>query len=231
MLSLSAGAPIRATFETVGEPISLQDAEALAAADKYQFQWWALRLVNARPVEEKKGMDQEIDGRIYFHDEGAGGPTKQIILSVKRGHVDVKDVRELHSVVKREKAAIGVLICVAEKTRRVARVRANYPEWWLVLVDQIGHADLNEVELQHVRAVFEVEEPWRKIHPGGPKLPHASDQSVSRERQLAPVAMVAQAAGRNCAESRTRARTTNPMTDRSRRRRIRTTPANRWRSR
>jgi len=35
----------------VGEPVSLPDAEALAAQDPYQFQWWALGLVGARPVE------------------------------------------------------------------------------------------------------------------------------------------------------------------------------------
>jgi hypothetical protein len=105
--------------------VSFKDAEALAAEDKYQFQWWALGLVNARPVAEKKGADQGIDGRIYFHDEGAGGPTKQIILSVKGGHVDVKDVREVDSVVKREKAAIGVLITLNEPTKPMRKEAAN----------------------------------------------------------------------------------------------------------
>src|SRR5204863_4862084 len=57
-----------AKYEVVGEPVSIPDAVALAAADPYQFQWWALGLVGARPVEEKKGADKGIDGRIYFHD-------------------------------------------------------------------------------------------------------------------------------------------------------------------
>ena len=39
----------------------------------YQFQWWALGLVNARPVEQKKGADKGIDGRIFFHDEAESG--------------------------------------------------------------------------------------------------------------------------------------------------------------
>ena len=46
------------------------------ASDPYQFQWWALDLVHARPVEQKKGADKGIDGRIYFH-EGDAGETKQ----------------------------------------------------------------------------------------------------------------------------------------------------------
>jgi len=47
----------------VGEPVSRPDAEALAAQDPYQFQWWALGLVGAPPVEQKKGYPRRgIDG-------------------------------------------------------------------------------------------------------------------------------------------------------------------------
>ena len=53
-------------FEVIGEPTSLPDAAALAEEDPYQFQWWALGLVKARPVDEKKGADRGIDGRRYF---------------------------------------------------------------------------------------------------------------------------------------------------------------------
>jgi hypothetical protein len=38
-----------AVYKVIGEPVSLPDAAALAAADPYQFQWWALGLVGARP--------------------------------------------------------------------------------------------------------------------------------------------------------------------------------------
>jgi SAM-dependent methyltransferase len=87
----------RVQYKVVGEPVSLPDAKALAEYDPYQFQWWALGLVGARPIEEKKGADRGIDGRLYFHDEADSkkGRTKQIILSVKSGKVSVKDVRDL----------------------------------------------------------------------------------------------------------------------------------------
>jgi DNA modification methylase len=68
-------------YEVQGEPVSVPDAQTLAATDPWQFQWWALGLVGARPAEQKKGADKGIDGRLYFHDE-AGAQTKQIILSV-----------------------------------------------------------------------------------------------------------------------------------------------------
>ena len=42
------GDDIEQTYQVIGEPVSVPDAEALAAADPYQFQWWALGLVGAR---------------------------------------------------------------------------------------------------------------------------------------------------------------------------------------
>lgn len=107
----------KAEYEVVGEPVSLPDAKALAEQDKYQFQWWALGLVGARPTEQKKGADKGIDGRLYFHDEGLGSRTKQIILSVKGGDLNASDIRDLRGVIEREKAEIGVLITLDEPTK------------------------------------------------------------------------------------------------------------------
>jgi DNA modification methylase len=104
-----------AKYEVIGEPVSLPDAASLAVTDPYQFQWWALGLVGARPVEGKKGADKGIDGRIYFH-EGDTAKTKHIILSVKAGHVTVSHLRDLRGVLEREKAEIGVLLCMDEPT-------------------------------------------------------------------------------------------------------------------
>jgi len=105
------------SYSVVGEPVSLYDAERLAAEDPYQFQWWALGLVGARPVEQKKGADRGIDGRLYFHDEGDAGKTKQAVFSVKAGHVGVGDVRDLRGVLDRERAEVGVLISLNTPTQ------------------------------------------------------------------------------------------------------------------
>lgn len=103
-------------YEVIGEPVSLAGAQALAKQDPFQFQWWALGLVGARPADEKKGADAGIDGRIYFHDE-ANGPTKQVIISVKAGKPHLTYMRDLRGVVDRENAEIGVLICMYEPTQ------------------------------------------------------------------------------------------------------------------
>jgi DNA modification methylase len=113
-----------AKYEVVGEPVSLPDAAKLAHDDPYQFQWWALGQVGARPVEGKKGADKGIDGRIYFH-EGNTAKTKQIILSVKAGHVSVSHLRDLRGVLDREQAEIGVLLCMEDPTTPMRKECAN----------------------------------------------------------------------------------------------------------
>jgi DNA modification methylase len=140
-LETAFGEEIAKQYDVIGEPVSLPDAQDLAANDPYQFQWWALGLVGARPAEQKKGADKGIDGRLYFHDTAspsfyakatkdkglrsaacpAVSDTKQIVISVKAGHTNVAQVRDLRGVLDREKeasnAVIGVLICMEETTQ------------------------------------------------------------------------------------------------------------------
>ncbi|MEX2270459.1 MAG: DNA methyltransferase [Vicinamibacterales bacterium] len=112
-----------ARFEVIGEPVSAPDAAALAKADPYQFQWWALGLVGARPVEQKKGADNGIDGRICFHD--GSGQTKQIVLSVKAGKLHAPYVRDLRGVMEREGAELGVLISLEEPAAAMRKEAAS----------------------------------------------------------------------------------------------------------
>jgi hypothetical protein len=105
------------SFEVHGTPKDLEGAQALAAQDKYQFQWWAVSLVDAVPYGgKKKGADSGIDGFIYFKPDGK--VTEKAIVSVKGGsNVSVAMIRDLAHVVEREKARIGVFITLAEPTK------------------------------------------------------------------------------------------------------------------
>ncbi len=111
-------------YEVIGEPTDKTGAEQLAKEDRYQFQYWALGLVGARPVEQKKGTDAGIDGRLFFHDESAE-KTKQIILSVKSGHTNVAHVRDLRGVLDREHAEMGALITLEKPSSVMVREAAS----------------------------------------------------------------------------------------------------------
>lgn len=73
-------------------------------------------------------MDRGIDGYIYFTktDGGAGrSSTEAAIISVKAGQrVGVAMVRDLKGVMEREKADIGVFICVIVPTREMEKEAA-----------------------------------------------------------------------------------------------------------
>jgi hypothetical protein len=123
-LSDAFGPDIKNTYEVIGEPTDYAGAAQLAEEDKYQFQWWALGQVGARPADQKKGADRGIDGRLYFHDDDSG-KSKQIIFSVKAGNVTVSQVRDLRGVLEREKAEIGVFLCFEEPTKPMNKEAAE----------------------------------------------------------------------------------------------------------
>ncbi|MDP9112069.1 MAG: restriction endonuclease [Acidobacteriota bacterium] len=117
-------------YEVHGTPKDIEGARALAAQDKYQFQWWAVSLVNAVPFGgKKKGADSGIDGLIYFKPDMRS--TEKAIVSVKGGeNIGVTMIRDLGHVVDREKAKIGLFITLAEPTgpMRTEAVKAGFYE-------------------------------------------------------------------------------------------------------
>ena len=91
-------------YEVIGIPRDLESAEALARQNRYQFEWWALGLVNARPAQnQKKGADAGVDGYINFFDDDSG-KSKRVVVQVKSGRVNVSQIRDLKGVMEREKA-------------------------------------------------------------------------------------------------------------------------------
>ncbi len=110
-------------YEVIGEPQDIGAAHQLAHDDRYQFQWWALSLIRAKPLGAKgggktgkKGSDKGIDGVINFADDNTGKP-KRVLVQVKSGHVQSRDIRDLRGTVERESAAMGVFVTLEEPTK------------------------------------------------------------------------------------------------------------------
>ncbi len=113
-----------AAFTVEGTPKDLASAEDLARRDKYQFQWWAVSMVDAMPFGgRKKGADGGIDGVIYFKPDGKR--TDKALVSVKGGdNVGVPMIRDLHSAMERERAPIGIFLTKALPTPAMEREAA-----------------------------------------------------------------------------------------------------------
>jgi DNA modification methylase len=145
-------------YEVHGTPKDLGGAQALAHADKYQFQWWAVSLVNAVPYGgKKKGADTGIDGHIYFKPDGK--VTEKAVVSVKSGaNVSVAMIRDLAHVTDRENAKAGVFITLAEPTgpMKTEAIKAGFYE--------TEHGKFPKIQILTVRELFAGKQPqlpWR----------------------------------------------------------------------
>lgn len=151
-------------FAVHGTPQTLEDAVDLAKRDKYQFQWWAVGLVGARPhAGKKKGADRGIDGVLFFKPDGKR--TEMAIISVKGGeNIGVGDVRDLRAVIDRDKAPIGVLITLALPTRQMESEAAaaglyecdagKFPRLQIITLAELFQGKRPRIPLVDVRATF-----------------------------------------------------------------------------
>ncbi|MDR2690928.1 MAG: restriction endonuclease [Dysgonamonadaceae bacterium] len=109
-------------IEISGIPRDIESAKALAhkKEDKTrkEFEKWAVITYsnNEGTPNEKKGADKGIDGvlNIYWN---ADAEAKEVLFSVKSGHVSVAQIRDFLHVIDRENAAAGVFITLEEPTK------------------------------------------------------------------------------------------------------------------
>ncbi len=122
-------------YDLIGEPTTLTEAKHLATQDRYQFQWWALGLIPARPQggqgdskTGKKGKDRGIDGIMTFQDDPKG-LHKRIIIQVKSGKVGSGLIRDLIGTVESEKAVMGVFVTLEPPSRDMELAALSVPKW------------------------------------------------------------------------------------------------------
>jgi DNA modification methylase len=173
-------------FEVIGEPKDVESARQLAHDDRYQFQWWALSLIRAKPLGAKgggktgkKGSDKGIDGVINFIDDRGSKP-KRILVQVKSGKVKSGDIRDLRGTVEREDAAMGVFITLEDSSRdmRTEAVSAgfyhspgwgqNYPKIQILTIEELLHGA--EVKMPQQYGTFKEAQRVRMQGPEHPQL-------------------------------------------------------------
>ncbi len=172
-------------YQVIGEPEDLSGAQQLARDDRYQFQWWALSLIEARPLggsegskTGKKGADRGVDGAIAFLDDRKGG-VKRALVQVKSGHVNSSHIRDLKGTLERENAQIGVYITLEAPTRDMLSEAASagfyhseiwdrdYPRIQILSIEELLAGA--EVKLPPTPKGAEAFKQAGKVDPEGPK--------------------------------------------------------------
>jgi DNA modification methylase len=163
-------------FEVIGEPQDLAGAKALAREDRYQFQWWALSRIKAKPFpeERRKGADKGIDGVIDFvdRDEATGKEVmKRAVVSVKSGHVHVKDIRELKDIASRH--AMGVFITLEPPTREMRTEAVSAGSYHSPLWDR----DYPKIQILTIEELLQ----GKALDMPSPSSPYAKAPKVSKK--------------------------------------------------
>lgn len=132
-----------------GIPRDFAGANALAERDKYQFQWWVNDYLGVDTYRERrKGPDGGIDGQIYFLN--GPRPIGKLITSVKGGtNIGVSMVRELQSVMQRDKAEMGLLVTLHEPKRTMITEAARHG------VHEIGSRTYPRIQIISVSEMLE----------------------------------------------------------------------------
>jgi DNA modification methylase len=123
-LAHTHGAAIRTTYDVYGIPKDMGSAKALFAQSPFDFERWAVSLINAQPNQKQVG-DKGIDGVAKFVAD-TNHTIGRVLVSVKGGKVIGPNfVRDLLGTIQTQKAEMGVLISMAPATRGVTEA-ANH---------------------------------------------------------------------------------------------------------
>lgn len=125
------GPAIRSTYEIVGIPRDAEGAQALFSRNPFDFERWAVSLVDGTPNEKQVG-DRGSDGVIRFPIDNTFSTSGKALVSVKGGRVvNPSMVRDLVGTVQQQRADMGVFVSMADPTRGMVEVaqRSGYYVW------------------------------------------------------------------------------------------------------
>jgi site-specific DNA-methyltransferase (adenine-specific) len=167
------GDVVRYTEE--GIPKDFESAARLASQNKYQFQWWANYLFNPHTLrEQKKGKDRGVDGELFFPN-GPGKPWGRMLTSVKGGeNVGPAMVRDFAGALAREKADMGLFICLHRPTREMIKEAAAAG------IASTIHGRIPKLQIVAIEDWFE-----NKL-PQLPPLEHLPSAALSTSRRRLP---------------------------------------------
>jgi site-specific DNA-methyltransferase (adenine-specific) len=166
-----------ALYKLEGIPKDFASAVRLAEHNKYQFQWWANYLFNPHALrEQKKGKDRGIDGELFFPN-GPGRPWGRMLTSVKGGeNIGPAMVRDFAGTLTREKADMGLFICLHRPTREMIREAASAG------IANTVHGKIPRLQIVAIEDWFE-----NKL-PQLPPLEHLPSAAFSTSRRRMPEA-------------------------------------------
>ena len=152
----SYGKVIKDSYEIDGLPKDISSAKQLAegtSGGRLKFQDWIIEAMLGGVHNPRKTADGGWDGHLTFE---MPNHQKQIILiEVKSGNVNVKNLREFIQVINKQKAAIGIFVCFDEKVTKPMRFEAKDAGYYK---KDIFGAYYDRIQIMTVEKLLEGEE-------------------------------------------------------------------------
>jgi DNA modification methylase len=163
-----------ASYKVEGIPRDFRSAVELAERDKYQFQWWANYLFNPHALrEQKRGADQGVDGELFFPN-GPGRTWGRMLTSVKGGvNIGSREIRDFRGAIEREKAEMGLFICLYSPTKAMLTEAASAG------LANVVHGDIPRLQ------IVAIEEWFHGKFPRLPPLEHLPSAAFSTTKRRA----------------------------------------------
>jgi len=159
-----------------GLPTDLSGAKELFKKDPFEFEYWALDLINAMPAQSKskdnmKGADKGIDGILTFHKNKVNDKWEygKVIVQIKGGGVQRNQIATLKGDVEREKADGGLFITLEKPTKPMMSEAVDAGDFTTPLT--------NKFEFPKIQ-IITIEELLRGVKP---KLPQGMVKNYYKE--------------------------------------------------
>jgi len=159
-----------------GLPTDLSGAKELFKKDPFEFEYWALDLINAMPAQSKskdnmKGADKGIDGILTFHKNKVNDKWEygKVIVQIKGGGVQRNQIATLKGDVDREKADAGLFITLEKPTKPMMSEAVDAGDFTTPLT--------NKFEFPKIQ-IITIEELLRGVKP---KLPQGMVKNYYKE--------------------------------------------------
>lgn len=159
-----------------GLPTDLAGARELFVKDAFQFEYWALDLVEAMPAQNKskenmRGADKGVDGVITFHKNRENDKWEygKVIVQVKGGGVQRNQIATLKGDVEREKAEAGVFITLEKPTKPMTDESMDAGEFKTPLTGEFRFPKIQVITIEEL------------LKGGKPKLPQGLIKNYHKE--------------------------------------------------
>lgn len=150
------GRSVDSTYHVEGIPRDLAGARALFRQSPFDFERWAVTMVNGTPNEKQVG-DRGVDGIIRFLNDSKGRATAgRVLVSVKGGRsVNPSMVRDLVGTVESQQAEMGLLITLSPPTPGMVEAASHSGSY----VWQVNGASFPKVQILTVAEILDSARP------------------------------------------------------------------------